>query len=105
MLYISTCHVGPCGSSSRLSTSFTIYCPFIVYYLFFNIHSRGIHVIGGGGYVSYLRYQGFCQDTCHMRRRLHVIRGGGHVSYLTHTFMNDTCHFEHVRVQLKYPGF
>jgi len=43
-------------------------------------HMRRIHVICGGGYMSYE------EDTCHMRR-IHVICGGGYMSY-----EEDTCH-------------
>jgi hypothetical protein len=44
---------------------------------------RRIHVILGGGYMSYGE-----EDTCHMRRRIHVIWGGGYMSYEE----EDTCH-------------
>jgi hypothetical protein len=37
---------------------------------------RRIHVICGGGYMSYEE-----EDTSHMRRRIQVICGGGYMSY------------------------
>jgi hypothetical protein len=46
-----TCHMRGIGPSVRVSRELDKCCAI-----------RRIHVIGGGGYVSYLRYQGFCQD-------------------------------------------
>ena len=51
---------------------------------------RRIHVIWGGGYMSYE------EDTCHMRRRIHVedAKGGGGEFMLRqhrHRGLDDTC--------------
>ena len=57
-------------------------------------HMRRIHVIWGGGYMSYEE-----EDTCHMRRRIHVIWGGGYMSYEE----EDTCHMKR-RIHIIWGG-
>jgi hypothetical protein len=68
-----TCHMRGIGPSVRVSRELDKCCAI-----------RRIHVIGGGGYVSYEE-----EDTCHMRRRIPALSGllSRHVSY-----EEDTCH-------------